>query len=506
MNHFGIGKLTRSGHLSLPTDLLRPLSIEKDVDVWAMYYPQTRLEEDPGYADKIDFVLSPIPYHLWAVTARITIHTKHDKHCYSEVSRYLANENVSILLSEASRSGHRYDTWGMIVAFDSALNQRTGEPIGKWDRDLKGYKKTLNLISNFESKFAQDCSEHLHIEKADHELNKACVISPVQSMAYFYHVSKTSNENKVQKHWHYHKPTKLRCDSNNELYSEEFRSIVTYINKNFDPIMPCDVFAESQPADMNIRAVMVPESRKGHHFGVNINFRRSGPPPTSKGFTSYVLDSLSDRLRVIGLNNQSILYSKGSEFGRLKLVVRDLDRRSDSSRKAELSQSICDETLPKELSTIDSVTVEVTPFSSIERASELQRDEPQKFVHDIFLSYARQDIDAAKKLAEILEENNIKVFMDEDLEDGSIFSDDLRTALKQSREFLIVASSNGKASEWVHREYAAAWALELTINVVTFRMQRNDLPDYLKQINAVPYDEIIESPDDWKLIQRLRPR
>lgn len=499
MNHYGIGRLSRDASIRLPVDLLRPLSIENDVDVWGMYYPSTCLEDEARYRDRIDFMFSPLPYELWPVSARLTVHTKHVKHAFTAVSGYLAENGVSILLSEASRSGHRYDTWSMIVAFDRAA----GENLGDYEPSLKGFSSVLSLIEQFREDFPRSCKDVLHIEEADAVLGSHCSISPVQSMAYFYHLSKTSPKVGQEKHAHQHKPFKLKCNARNELSSDEFRSIAHIINRKFDKILGCPIFAESQPADMNIRAVFIPESKRGFHFGATFRFLRHGLPNTSIGFTHYILKNLPEQLRVVAINNQSLLFTDLGESGRIHLVMRDLKHRRDAERKLELERCILEPGLPPHLEAIDSVEIDTYPLPVLERMQEYEREEPAKKRNDLFISYAREDEAIANKLIAILQERGVTVFYDRHLSDGDIFTDALRTGLIQSKEILLICSPSSKQSQWVFREYSAAWALGMTVNIVTHRMSRKDLPSAFSQIHATPYDEILDRPDEWKLIRRF---
>ncbi|MFT5328131.1 MAG: hypothetical protein ACI8P0_006040 [Planctomycetaceae bacterium] len=150
MNHFGIGKLDESRRIHLPIDLLRPINIVPDVAVWGMYYPKSLASTDDGERHlesddrerRLDFVLSPIPFELWPRTARLTVRTKHRPGAFRRVTEFLKKSNVTILVSEGSRSAHRYDTWTMIVALERSSTKKLSSPnsdIGDYSVKKKGY-------------------------------------------------------------------------------------------------------------------------------------------------------------------------------------------------------------------------------------------------------------------------------------------------------------------------------------------------------------------------------
>ncbi len=72
----------------------------------------------------------------------------------------------------------------------------------------------------------------------------------------------------------------------------------------------------------------------------------------------------------------------------------------------------------------------------------------------IFLSYARDDVDAAKQLAEGIADSGFEVWWDRNLHAGSRFSDEIDRALKEAEAVVVLWSKASVQSAWVQDEAA----------------------------------------------------
>ena len=72
----------------------------------------------------------------------------------------------------------------------------------------------------------------------------------------------------------------------------------------------------------------------------------------------------------------------------------------------------------------------------------------------VFLSYAREDVDAAKQLAEHLSHAGHQVWWDRHLHGGSRFAVEIDRELKQAEAVLVLWSEISVASAWVQDEAA----------------------------------------------------
>lgn len=115
----------------------------------------------------------------------------------------------------------------------------------------------------------------------------------------------------------------------------------------------------------------------------------------------------------------------------------------------------------------------------------------QRYEYDVFLSYANPDRDEARTLHGRLAEAGLRTFMAEKtLRPGDAFADEIRKALRGSRELWLLVSPSSSKSEWVTTEWGAAWALEKTILPILLRCSHDALPDRLRQIHCLDYHAV----------------
>jgi hypothetical protein len=111
--------------------------------------------------------------------------------------------------------------------------------------------------------------------------------------------------------------------------------------------------------------------------------------------------------------------------------------------------------------------------------------------YDIFLSYSEKDHNHALNLSELIQQSHLKVFFArKDLEGGSPFTDEIRTALHESREVWVLASLNSIDSVWVATEWGTAWALERRIVPILLDIGSDQLPDRLRALHAVNWPNV----------------
>lgn len=84
----------------------------------------------------------------------------------------------------------------------------------------------------------------------------------------------------------------------------------------------------------------------------------------------------------------------------------------------------------------------------------------------VFLSYCRADSEAARRIVTALEARGVKVWWDQHLSSGAVFSQAIEQALRSSRKVLVLWSSESVRSDWVRDEAALARDLGLLSPVV----------------------------------------
>src|SRR5262245_52018682 len=75
---------------------------------------------------------------------------------------------------------------------------------------------------------------------------------------------------------------------------------------------------------------------------------------------------------------------------------------------------------------------------------------------DIFLSYAREDVEKARLIAGALESAGWSVFWDQRIPAGRTYEEHLEARIKACRAVVVLWSPHAVASRWVRREAAHA--------------------------------------------------
>lgn len=101
----------------------------------------------------------------------------------------------------------------------------------------------------------------------------------------------------------------------------------------------------------------------------------------------------------------------------------------------------------------------------------------------IFLSYAHEDEDLARPLAEELRQGGAFVWMDRDeLVAGDRLEDRIRSAIRSSDLFLVLLSPNSQQSQWLNRELQIALATANGTRVVPIVFSGAKLPSDLQRV------------------------
>src|SRR5262245_31544569 len=73
---------------------------------------------------------------------------------------------------------------------------------------------------------------------------------------------------------------------------------------------------------------------------------------------------------------------------------------------------------------------------------------------DVFISYAREDSDAAEALAHALEAHGLSVFWDRSIPAGHSFEDVIEGAITAAKAVVVLWSCHSVRSDWVRAEAA----------------------------------------------------
>jgi len=107
---------------------------------------------------------------------------------------------------------------------------------------------------------------------------------------------------------------------------------------------------------------------------------------------------------------------------------------------------------------------------------------------DIFISYAREDRDKAKALAELFQQQDWSVWWDRNIPPGRSFDEVIEEALSEAKCVVVLWSQNSASSDWVKGE--AAEALQRKI-LVPVRIESANVPLEFRRLQTVDLS-------DWK--------
>lgn len=132
-------------------------------------------------------------------------------------------------------------------------------------------------------------------------------------------------------------------------------------------------------------------------------------------------------------------------------------------------------------------------------------------MHDIFISYAKEDKLIAQTIAEALKKENFNVWWDAEIPTGSTFDSVIEQAVADAKCVIVLWSENSIKSEWVHIEAAEGKARDILIPILISdadipfafrRRQTADLRAWLKDKNHPSFERVlsdirsISSPSD----------
>ena len=91
---------------------------------------------------------------------------------------------------------------------------------------------------------------------------------------------------------------------------------------------------------------------------------------------------------------------------------------------------------------------------------------------DVFLSYARQDVDTARRFAEAFQASGFSVWWDDALRSGETFDETIERALREAKSVVVLWSPTSVASRWVRAEATQADRNRMLLPVMIESCQR----------------------------------
>lgn len=480
MNHASLGYIEHGGKICLPQDLLKPLSVGLNCTFFGIYYPKP---EGPRYEDisiKYDFMLTPLPPSLWLQTVRMVLQLSQRPGSTRRIADWFSKEGISIIHSESSRSGHRYATWSLHIAY-KALEKKRNKAA------------RIKVVKKLKEKMYAECNEVL-FEDADTNFNNPIEAWPNLALNYFHEC----NEKKVAKDsqrpsWLY-KPFELRYTGNGILESEALINILREEQKSDNVnLIPSLIFAELDTRAQNIRLAVIPEEEKHHFFEIGISYRRNGYPDSCIGLVSNICSYFPREYNIWRLNNFSKSSFNEIEEGRLVFLIEDKSTLRDNESKVRYQAEKVLEGI--EHFTSKNIVLTKTKMASLSAKKTMIRLEEQnssidKFDIDVFLSYSNKDDDYAKELLLEFGNNGIVYAEYKQINPGDSWSEFIRSRFITSREVCLLYSKNCRKSEWIQRELGASWILGKRVTPVLVGVTNEELPEILRTTTSVELKDI----------------
>jgi len=119
-------------------------------------------------------------------------------------------------------------------------------------------------------------------------------------------------------------------------------------------------------------------------------------------------------------------------------------------------------------------------------------------MYDVFLSFSSLDEHIVKPVWQELSLSGLRVFWsDSNLKSelGKSWYDSIETSLEKSKNMILICSKNSMSSDWVRREYRAFMMIienskeRRLIPLLTSKFQYNELPLFLKELQAKPLND-----------------
>src|SRR5438105_13810146 len=115
-------------------------------------------------------------------------------------------------------------------------------------------------------------------------------------------------------------------------------------------------------------------------------------------------------------------------------------------------------------------------------------ERPQDKMSDIFISYAREDRDEAKTLAELFQQQDWSVWWDRSIPPGRSFDEVIEEALGAAKCVVVLWSKNSASSDWVKSEAAEGLHRKILVPV---RIDSANVPLEFRRLQTVDLS-------DWK--------
>jgi len=511
MNHGSVGCITDEGHLLLSNNVVNEFCLQEGSKMYGVYYPFPKTSANADYDNatvRNDFMLSPIPDHLWAVSARVYVHLKHTEDAVRRLMSFLAAKHISIIYAKCTRSGYRYITWSLNIAFEKLVKEKL-KYVDKQNYfqethlALQNIKKEIRsfVMPGYEEAIQRSGHPKLALELRE-VLFAPDYLRPIwggdnSRLAFFAQCIKSPDHAEwIKDKWPI-RPFELSLSTKgdeNVFKSPEFNKILDYISVNENiSVKPSVVYSELNTDTLNTRISIIPEHDRKRFFALGLTYSVNDYG-RCVGVIKKVVEEFPSTYKLWNFYNHIQVSDDEKDGGRLNFIVeampqnREHDHRNSRDYISE-AESVLSTLINKykgQSVSFDEPKVHplLTPSAtSIVLDKNNKRRKKIDFIYDIFISYSHLDANFVhKKLIPLFEQHGIKCAVDKDfLEFGKRIDTEILKKIQSSREICSVLTSNSIKSEWVTKERTAAWVLDKDLIVLVYQKEFK-VPDWCSDV------------------------
>jgi len=113
--------------------------------------------------------------------------------------------------------------------------------------------------------------------------------------------------------------------------------------------------------------------------------------------------------------------------------------------------------------------------------------------YQVFLSHATVDKWVAKRMCEQIEGTGANYFRDDrDIDGGDDISDEIKSAISRSEDFVVLLTPQSLNRQWVLIEMGAAWSFDKRIVVILYQIDADLIPKTFARRKAIQLNDFDE--------------
>jgi len=266
------------------------------------------------------------------------------------------------------------------------------------------------------------------------------------------------------------------------------------------------LFAELDNKSLNLRVALLLEKDLNRFFKISVGYERDGNSEPCVGVINAVLNCFPSHYNMWHSYNFTTAQSESHKEGQLIFIVED--SRSNTSltpinyfHEARINVSVLNNYSIND-GKIFFKDVKVSTLNTETVGAKLKEHNLKgtQYKHDVFISYGNKDTIEIDKVIQALIDLNITFVIDaKGLDPGNKFVDKILDLIKSSKEFIVICTPESLTSKWVNFEIGYAKAMGKEIIPVLYKVGKDDLPDYLRELQFVRIENFKECAKKMKV-------